>query len=90
VDDWTLVWVGWLLFAGLVAALAVTWNRSGAKWFLFSVLLSPLLGFLVLVFSGKRPADAPPDRLKLASSGPLTWILVALVVLGLIYIVLAR
>jgi peptidoglycan/LPS O-acetylase OafA/YrhL len=48
----------WALFAGLVAALAVSWGHSGLGWFLISIGLSPLLAFLILVLAvGKKKVD---------------------------------
>lgn len=50
----------WLLFAIAVAILASRKGRSGFGWFLFSVIFSPLIGFLFVLVLG----DASPDAIK--------------------------
>lgn len=53
--------VGWLIFAGLVGYWASQWGRSGAAWFLFALLLSPLIAGIALAIAGrKNPARGCP------------------------------
>lgn len=44
----------WLGFSIAAAILASRYNRSGFGWFLFSLLLSPLLGFIFVLACGPR------------------------------------
>lgn len=48
--------VFWFGFAIVVGVIANNRGRSGIGWFLFSIILSPLLG-LILVLALGRPAD---------------------------------
>ena len=41
----------WLLFAGAVGIFAASRGRSGSGFFLLSVVLSPLLGFLIVMLT---------------------------------------
>lgn len=48
--------LGWLIFAIVVGVVASSRGRSGFGWFLISALLSPLIGFiLVMVFPRVGP-----------------------------------
>lgn len=47
----------WLLFALVVGAFASSRGRSGLAFFLLSVLLSPLVGFIIVLIVG---SNAPP------------------------------
>lgn len=54
-NERTIMWIiTWLIFSFLVAILADNWRRSGIGYFLLSILLTPLVGILVLAFSGKN------------------------------------
>lgn len=53
-EEWFGLIAAYAFLCGIVAALAVSWGRSGVQWFLAALIVSPLLAFLVLVFSGKR------------------------------------
>lgn len=46
----------WLPLCIAVGILANRYNRSGLGWFFFSVLLSPLLGFIFVLACGPKPA----------------------------------
>ena len=46
----------WLPLCIAVSILAERYNRSGLGWFFFSVLLSPLLGFIFVLVCGPKPA----------------------------------
>jgi hypothetical protein len=49
------IFIGWLIFAFVVAIAASGRSRSGVGWFLLSILLSPLVGLiLVLVLPNSR------------------------------------
>ena len=55
----------WLLFAGLVGLFASSRGRSGFGWFLFSAVLSPLIGFIiVLVIQDLKAAAAAQEERK--------------------------
>jgi hypothetical protein len=65
------IFIGWLIFAIVVAVAANARGRSGVGWFVLSVLLSPLVGLiLVLVLPNLRQeqlllgnrAEAPLPR----------------------------
>lgn len=57
----------WVLFAIIVGAIAGSRGRSAVGWFLFSILLSPLLGILFVALAPSRKpveviaAPARPD-----------------------------
>ena len=44
----------WIVFSFIVALLADKWHHSGFKYFFISLLLSPLVGIIFLLFSGKK------------------------------------
>ena len=48
----------WLVGALIVGVLAERYQRSGGGWFLFSLLLSPLLTGLLLLAAGRK---GPPE-----------------------------
>lgn len=52
-ETYTLIyfWVGACIAAGI---LAKRYKRSGFAWFVLSLLLSPLLGFLFVLALGRR------------------------------------
>ena len=59
----------WFLFSIAVGILGSSKGRSGFGWFLFSMLLSPLLGliFCAVISNLKHPetvASAPETRIK--------------------------
>jgi len=58
---WTLS-AFWALFAGFVAMIARSQGRSPVTWFMLSLVLSPLFGFLAVVLTAPRkgPAMTPP------------------------------
>lgn len=43
------IFVGWLIFAALVGVFANSRGRSGFGFFLLSALLSPLVGFIIVL-----------------------------------------
>lgn len=48
----------WLVFSGVVAAVASHRGRSGFGWFCFSLFLSPLIGLVaVLCLDRKTPSS---------------------------------
>jgi hypothetical protein len=47
----------WLLFAIAVGMLASKRGRNGGSWFLFSLLLSPLIGIIFLLVSKDNSKD---------------------------------
>ena len=49
-----IIIVFWAVFCVGVAVWASNWGRSGAGYFLFALLCSPLLAGLVLAISGKK------------------------------------
>ncbi|MBY6186159.1 zinc ribbon domain-containing protein [Marinobacter hydrocarbonoclasticus] len=57
-----MVIVLWLLFAGLVGWFASTRGRSGILFFLLSLVLSPLIAFIIVMVMG------PNDELKAEAS----------------------
>lgn len=54
--------VGWGTLAMINAGLAQSKNRSGLLYFLLSLLLGPIVTFLIVAFCDKRP-DATPTSL---------------------------
>ena len=53
----------WLVFSALVGFFAGQRGRSGLGWFLFSLILSPLLGLLfVAVLTDKKAAAGPSPK----------------------------
>ena len=52
----------WLLFAMAVGLYATRKGRSTLGWFFFSLLLSPLLGFVFVAALGSRAAPDNDDR----------------------------
>lgn len=55
------IFVFWFLFSIAVAVLASNRGRSGFLWFIFSILLSPLLGviFVLVMENLKLSGDKP-------------------------------
>jgi len=51
--------VFWVLLSIAVAILADRYNRAGFAWFLFSLILSPLLGFAFVFASGPNTSSPP-------------------------------
>ena len=62
--------VGWLIFAIVVGVGADSRGRSGIGWFFLSVLISPLLAFVLLVLlpslksAGGAGAPTPETHVK--------------------------
>ena len=56
-----IVFVFWILLACIVGGYANNRGRSGIFWIIFSLILSPLLGFLFVAVS---PNIAEVQRLK--------------------------
>ncbi len=63
------IFVGWLVFAGLVAYWASTRGRSGFVWFLVASLLSPPAAALLLAILPKQGTAALPRD---ESGAPIT------------------
>ncbi len=59
-----LILLMWLPLCIAVGILAQRYNRFGFGWFLFAVLLSPLLGFAFVLACGPRVAPAPSAPTK--------------------------
>lgn len=55
----------WVLFCTLAGALARSMNRSFLGWFIFSLVLSPVLGGIVLLFLGKAKNEAEEQQAKI-------------------------
>ena len=51
--------VFWLVFAVIVGVIANNKGRSGIGWFLFSIVLSPLLGLIVVLVLSPGTDRAP-------------------------------
>ncbi len=47
----------WLLFAVVVGFIASSMNRSGASWFFVSLIFSPIIGMVCLLFAGKVESE---------------------------------
>lgn len=56
--------LGWLVLSCLVANLAFQRGRNAAGFFVLSLLLSPLVGFLVVLAIGPNPAVLEERRLR--------------------------
>jgi hypothetical protein len=48
------IFLFWAVFCVLLAVWANNWGRSGAGYFFFALLCSPLIAGLVLLVSGKK------------------------------------
>lgn len=46
-----IVFVFWVIFAMLVAVLAISRGRSGIGYFLLSIIFSPVLGLLIILLT---------------------------------------
>lgn len=60
----------WLPLSVAVGLLANRYNRNGLAWFLFALLISPLLGFVFVLACGPlgaRPIGPPQPRPALAA-----------------------
>ena len=55
----------WFILAALVGWYAAKRGRTGVGYFLLSLLLSPLIGFLIVLIAG--PNDAALEKEKLES-----------------------
>ena len=57
-----LIAIGWIVLAAIVGALAA--GKGGSGWGLFfaSLLLSPLIGFLIVLAMKDRKAEAAADK----------------------------
>ena len=67
----------WLVASIVIGVVAACRGRSGVGWFLFSLLLSPLFGFILVVclpnLKAQRAADRRHNELIAAMrGGPLT------------------
>lgn len=56
------IFILWLVFAGLVGALASSRGRSGFGFFLLSVLLSPLVGLVIVLVIRNLAEDERRDE----------------------------
>ena len=54
--EWLL---GAFVLAGLVAMIATVKGRSGAKWFVYALLVFPIALIQVLVIRSRRPGVEP-------------------------------
>lgn len=56
-------WVGFIVvlvvFWGLIAVIAKAKNRSAVAWILLSLLISPLITLVVIIFMGKLQQEIP-------------------------------
>jgi hypothetical protein len=55
----TIIWLGFAIAVGMAATRR--YGRSGVGWFVLSVLISPLLGFFLLIIVGGKPVQNQPD-----------------------------
>ena len=60
--EFLLIFGAFLVFSILVGKFATTRNRSAGNWFVISVLISPLLAFLVLLFLRKLKSAAEVEE----------------------------
>lgn len=50
---WFIFWIGgWLFFSVLVGAYAYRKERNGIGWFFLSLLISPLIAFIIVLVAG--------------------------------------
>lgn len=45
--------IGYIFFSLIVAAFAMVLKRNGIIWFLISLIVSPLIAFIALIFMGR-------------------------------------
>lgn len=62
----------WVMFAVVVGVFAGNKGRSGVGWFLLSLVISPLLGFLFVAVLSNLKAEQERDAAKAAQPGPST------------------
>jgi hypothetical protein len=62
-----LIILTWLVLAGLVAAFAKSKGHSAGAFFGLSVLLSPVVGFIIALV--KEPNRAKAEQIRLTSGG---------------------
>ena len=55
----------WLIFAALVAYYATSKGKSGFAYFILSILLSPLIGFIIALVS--KPDEKKIEKEKIKS-----------------------
>lgn len=55
----------WLFLCALVGVLAGSWNRSAILHFFISAVVSPILGFVLVLALGKKRSSSQSDQLKL-------------------------
>ena len=62
--------LGWIILSILVAVFANSRGKSGILYFLICILLSPLLGFLIVLFSGdstKKKCDKCGQKIDISA-----------------------
>lgn len=62
----------WVMFAVVVGVFAANKGRSGVGWFLLSLVISPLLGFLFVAVLSNLKAEADRAAVATAQPGPST------------------
>lgn len=60
---WMITLLTMLALSALVAGVASSRGRSWEGWFFISILLSPLLGFILVLALGETP-DARMERIR--------------------------
>jgi uncharacterized paraquat-inducible protein A len=65
------LFLGWVILCVIVAAVAAHRGRSGFGWFMFSLVLSPLIGLIVVMCLDRRYAYAPHQQQASANSDPM-------------------
>ncbi len=58
------LFLGWLIFSGVVAYIASSRGRLALDYFLLSALLSPLVGLIVLITKSNLVEEARKTRIR--------------------------
>ena len=46
--------IAWFLFSALAGVYADSKNRAGVGYFILSLCLSPIIGFIIIAIAGKK------------------------------------
>ena len=57
--DWIVIFIVLAVFWGLIATVAKAKNRSAFAWILLSLIISPLLTLIIIIFMSRVPEEVP-------------------------------
>ena len=70
--NWMAVVITLLVFWGLIAIIAKAKNRSAIAWILLSLLISPLITLIVIIFMSRVIDEEPPIQYRFTGSAELS------------------